>query len=202
MHAAAAVGFAGMAEDRDASALDARGVHLIHRVAEGDREALVEIYRAYQRPLFAYLRRMTPDQGLAEELLQDTLVAAWQSARSFEARSSVQTWLFGIARRQAHNSLRRRGIAVQSDDALAEVVDADPSPEAVALARADSSALAGAVAQLSPIHREVLVLKFVNGLSYEEMALVVGVPEGTIKSRLNAARKALRRLAANGEPGE
>jgi DNA-directed RNA polymerase specialized sigma24 family protein len=56
------------------------------------------------------LLQLTPDYGLAEELLQDTLVAVWKSARSFEGRSSVLTWLIGIARRQAHNTLRQRKI--------------------------------------------------------------------------------------------
>ncbi len=77
---------------------------LLKDIAGGDRQALSELYARYQRPLFNYLLQLTPDYGLAEELLQDTLVAVWKSACSFEERSSVQTWLIGIARRQAHNT--------------------------------------------------------------------------------------------------
>src|SRR4051812_38715149 len=82
------------------------GAALLRRIAGGDREALVDLYNRYQRPLFRYLCQMTPDRGLAEEILQDTLVAVWQGAASFEGRSALRTWVFGIARRQAHNTLR------------------------------------------------------------------------------------------------
>src|SRR5260370_15743599 len=81
---------------------------LIRRIARGERQALSELYVRYQRPLFNYLLQLTPDYGLAEELLQDTLIAVWKSARSFEGRSSVLTWLIGIARRQAHHNPRQR----------------------------------------------------------------------------------------------
>jgi DNA-directed RNA polymerase specialized sigma24 family protein len=64
---------------------------LVKRIVAGDRQALSELYGRYQRSLFNYLLQLTPDYGLAEELLQDTLVAAWKSARTFEGRSSVQT---------------------------------------------------------------------------------------------------------------
>lgn len=64
-------------------------VQLMRRIARGDRQALSELYALYQRPLFAYLLQLTPDYGLAEELLQDTLVAVWKSAHSFEGRSKV-----------------------------------------------------------------------------------------------------------------
>lgn len=74
---------------------------LIRQIARGDRQALSELYARYQRSLFAYLLQFTPDYGLAEELLQDTLVAVWKSARSFGERSSVLTWLIGIAPPQA-----------------------------------------------------------------------------------------------------
>ena len=94
---------------------------LMQRIAGGDREALTELYMSYRRPLFHYLLQLTPDYGLAEELLQDTLVAVWKSAHSFEGRSSVLTWLFGIARRQAHNTLRQRRLPVVNEAELAEL---------------------------------------------------------------------------------
>ena len=70
---------------------------VLGRIAAGDRQALAELYERYQRVLFSYLQQLTPDYGLAEELLQDTLIAVWKSACSFEGRSSVLTWLIGIA---------------------------------------------------------------------------------------------------------
>src|SRR5215210_109678 len=80
---------------------------LLERIAREDRRAVTELYARHQRPLFRYLCQLTPDHGLAEEILQDTIVAVWQGAAAFEGRSAVRTWLFAIARRQAHNVLRR-----------------------------------------------------------------------------------------------
>src|ERR1700688_3496355 len=92
----------------------------------------------YRRRLFRYLSQLTPDRGQAEEILQDTLMAVWRNAASFEGRSSVRTWLFGVARRQAHNALRRRGQPPLSGDALEAVLDAAPGPEVHAVAADDS----------------------------------------------------------------
>ncbi len=167
---------------------------ILDRVARGDRNALADLYARFQAPLFRYLVQLTGDVGLAEEVLQDTLVAVWRSAAGFEGRSSIQTWLIGIARRQAHNTLRRRALPL-ADVAELEIVPArGPEPEDAALARAEREELAAALRCLAPAHREVLVLAFVNGLSYREMAGVLGVPEGTVKSRLSNAKRALRTL--------
>src|SRR5438067_13049963 len=113
-------------------AIDER--QLVQRIANGDREALAELYMNYRRPLFNYLLQLTPDYGLAEELLQDTLVAVWKSARSFEGRSSVLTWLFGIARRQAHNTLRQRKLPLVHEGELEGLAATEPEPEDFTLA--------------------------------------------------------------------
>lgn len=166
---------------------------LLARVARGERKALGDLYERHQRALFRYLCQLTPDRGLAEEILQDSLVAVWQGSAGFEARSSVRTWIFGIARRQAHNALRRRGVSLADEDALADLEDPEPGPEARALSQDDIASLTRHIALLPLIHREVLALNFVNGLSYEEIAAVVGVPIGTVRSRLSNAKRALRR---------
>ncbi|HVC33897.1 MAG TPA: RNA polymerase sigma factor [Chloroflexota bacterium] len=167
---------------------------VLDRIAHGDRNALAELYARHQAVLFRYLVQLTGDHGLAEEVLQDTLVAVWRSAASFEGRSTVQTWLIGIARRQAHNNLRRRTLPL-ADVAELEVVPAnEPDPQDAVLASAEREELAAAIKCLAPVHREALTLAFVNGLSYREMATVLGIPEGTVKSRLSNAKRALRTL--------
>jgi RNA polymerase sigma-70 factor, ECF subfamily len=165
---------------------------VLGRVAAGDRNALAELHARYQRSLFRYLCQLTPDRGLAEEILQDTLVAAWRGAASYQGRASVHAWLLGIARRQAHNSLRRRGLPVADPQTLDDLVDTGPAPEDRLVADAGRAELARALSTLTPMHREVLSLSFVQGLSYGEIARVLDVPEGTIKSRLSNARRALR----------
>jgi RNA polymerase sigma factor (sigma-70 family) len=165
---------------------------LIERLAGGDRQALAELYARYQGPLFRYLLQLTGDRELAEEVLQDTLVAVWKYAATFEGRSTVQTWLIGIARRQAHNTLRRRTLPRADAAALADLAASEPDPEDLALASAEREELVAALTRLAPMHREVLGLIFEHGLSYQETARILGVPEGTVKSRLSNAKRALR----------
>lgn len=167
---------------------------IIQRIARGDREALAELYARYQQPLFRYLLQLTPDYGLAEEILQDTFVAVWKSARTFEGRSSVQTWLISIARRQAHNTLRRRKLLTVDEAELEELAATEPEPEDFALASVVRDELAAAFQQLAPLHREMIVLIFIEELSYPEVANVLGIPVGTVKSRLSNAKRMLRRL--------
>jgi RNA polymerase sigma factor (sigma-70 family) len=167
---------------------------LLKDIAGGDRQALSELYTRYQRPLFNYLLQLTPDYGLAEELLQDTLVAVWKSACNFEERSSVRTWLIGIARRQAHNTLRQRKLSLVDESELEGIAATEPEPEDFTLATVAHDELVAAFKQLAPVHREVLALIFVQELSYAEAATILAIPVGTVKSRLSNARRALRSL--------
>jgi RNA polymerase sigma-70 factor (ECF subfamily) len=181
---------ADLSTDEDAQTL--------RRIAAGDRQALTALYLRHRVPLYRYLLQLTPDHGLAEELLQDTLVAVWKSARTFEGRSSPRTWLFGVARRQAHNTLRQRALPL-TDLAEVELLPATtPEPEDAALAAADRAELAGALRALPAMFREVLVLVFLQEFSYAETAQVLGVPVGTVKSRLNHAKRALRAVLESG----
>lgn len=172
---------------------------LVRLVASGDRDALAELYARFGGTLFRYLLQLTNERGLAEEVLQDTLVGAWKSAGTFEGRSSVQTWLIGIARRQAHNSLRRRALPRADAEELDVLESSGPNPEDAAIAAAEREEVAAAIRWLTPAHREVLTLAFVDGLSYEEIATIAGVPEGTIKSRLSNAKRNLRILLQGGK---
>ncbi len=164
---------------------------LVERLAAGDRDALERLYARYGRPLFSYLVDLVGDRGLAEEIVQDTFVAAWRGGAAFEGRSSVSTWLFGIARRQARD--RQRGVRPETMP-LDELRDEseEPRPDAEVLAAADRADLVAALDRLPVHHREPLVLAFAHGLSGPEIASVLGIPEGTVKSRLHAARAALR----------
>jgi len=185
----------GMTETPAGLGADDEDGRLVARLAAGDRDALVALYERYQRPLFGYLLRLTDDRGLAEEVLQDTLLALWRGAGRFAGRSGARTWIFGIAHRQAHNALRRRGVPRADAEASAgpeDVPDAGPGPEDYALAGAARADLIRALSRLSPAHRAVLSLTLVQGLPQQDVADVLGVPLGTIKSRLHTAKAALR----------
>lgn len=188
--------------DQSEEELAGADVALIALIAAGERQGLDELYCRYRMPLFRYLLQLTPDRRLAEELLQDTLVAVWRSARSFAGKSSVRTWLFGIARRQAHNTLRRRGLPLVDLARLDNILATEPDPETEVLHRMAHRDLLAALNRLSPLHREVLFLTFVEEQSYRETADVLGVPIGTVKSRLSHARQALRALLEAKEESE
>jgi RNA polymerase sigma factor (sigma-70 family) len=172
---------------------------LLQSTAGGDPRALAELYRRHGAGLFGFLYRLAGDRAVAEEILQDTMLAVWQSAASFGGRSAVRTWLYGVARRQAHNRLRSRRAPLPGLDDAPEPATPDPGPERVALARADVAAVAEALPALAEEHREVLALAFNAGLAHAEIAEVLDVPVGTVKSRLHHARARLAALAAMDE---
>jgi RNA polymerase sigma factor (sigma-70 family) len=170
---------------------------LLARMAAGEREALSELYASHRGPLLAYLRSLIDDPELAEEVLQDTLYAAWTGAAGYGRRASVRVWLLGIARRRAHDALRRRMLRPVDVSELESLPTPDPEPESLALAEAERDDLRTALAQLRPMHREVLVLNFVQELPYRDIAAVLGVPIGTVMSRLHHAKRALREELAD-----
>jgi len=163
-------------------------------VAAGDGAALGELYRRHGRALFGYLLRMSGDRMVAEEILQDTLVAVWRGAAGFEARASVRTWLFGIARRQALQRLRKRSAPAPAE--IVDRADAAPGPEELAVLASGGTAVAAAVGRLPDHHREVVALAMVAGLPLAEVAGILGISVGTVKSRLFNARAAVVRLLA------
>ena len=172
--------------------LDDEEWSVLARIAAGERAALDELYLRHRTSLLGYLRSLVTDPGLAEEVFQDTLLAAWTGAARFERRSSVWVWLLGIARRRAHAAVRRHTVQVVAAAALEPYPDPEPEPESQAIAGAEHEALQAALTRLRPFHREVLVLNFVQELSYQAIAEVLDVPIGTVMSRLHYAKQALR----------
>ncbi len=164
---------------------------VLARVADGDAAALADLYERYSGPLFAFLFRLAGDRGTAEEILQDTLLAVWRSAATFRKRSSVSTWLFGVARRQAHNRLRGAPPPQPADpaDGANEGAAPGPGPEELAVG---GDRVQQALARLPLGQREVVVLAYLNDLGHQEIAEILGIPAGTVKSRLHHARATLR----------
>ena len=173
---------------------DADDAGLVRAVATGDRAALATLYQRHSQVLLAQLTLLTGDRMLSEELLQDTMLAAWRGAAAFRGESKVRTWLIAIARRQARDRMRRHRLASVDDTLLAQSPAAEPGPEQLVLGRAEARAVADAITDLGPAHREVLGLVFGAGLTMAEAADLLDVPLNTVKSRLHAARTALTQL--------
>ena len=172
---------------------------IIGRVASGDKRALGEVYDRFGGALFRYLLALTGDYQLSEEILQDTMVAVWRSAGTFRGGSSAKTWVFGVARRQAHNTLRRRRLPLAGEEMLSTFPDEEIGPEEGLISGARKEELESGIRRLPAVHREVLALIFFHELSYEETAEVLGVPIGTVKSRLSNAKKSLKAQLWNPE---
>jgi RNA polymerase sigma-70 factor (ECF subfamily) len=164
---------------------------LVRRVASRDRDALTDLYRRHGRVLFGQILFVVSDRGISEEILQDTMVAVWRDAAKFRGDSRVRSWMIAIARRKARDRMRRHEVSAAHDDVLPERPDAAPGPELLALDRVEMADVATAVTRLRPGHREVLALVFGAGLTLPEVAGILEIPEGTVKSRLYAARTAL-----------
>jgi RNA polymerase sigma-70 factor (ECF subfamily) len=173
---------------------DADDAALLHQVAGGDRDALGALYRRHAHVVLAQIRLAVGEPGLSEEILQDTMLAVWRGAGSFRGVSQVRSWIIAIALRQARDRLRRRRVAVVADESvLSGQAAVDPGPEEQVLERAELAVVAEAIRSLRPGHREVLGLVFGADLTLADAAEVLGVPVGTVKSRLAAARTALAR---------
>jgi RNA polymerase sigma-70 factor (ECF subfamily) len=166
---------------------------LLRRVAAGDAGALAELYRRHGRAVLSQVLFVVEDRALGEEIVQDTMLAVWHQARTFRGESRVRSWMIAIARRQARDRLRRHRLRAVDDTALVNQPSSDAGPELVALDRADVAEVAAAIQTLGRAHRELLGLMFAAELTMAEVAEILEIPIGTVKSRLAAARTALCR---------
>lgn len=159
---------------------------LIALVATQDRGAFHLLYEQYANAVYRYALSILRKPHLAEEVLQETMMAVWKGAKHFKGRSKVMTWILGITRNQAHSLLRKesRGLRLPDTDPSAGTYDPTQSLH-VDLCVQD------ALETLLPIHREVMHLVFYENLSMREIADLLGIPEGTVKSRMHHARQAM-----------
>jgi len=167
---------------------------LLRRIGHGDEEAMAAFYREHGRVVLTQVLLMAGERVLAEEIVQDTMLAVWRGAGSFRGESSARSWVIAIARRQARDRLRGRRLRVVDDVFLADQPSSGPGPEVTALDRAELAEVMSAIQVLAPSHREVLGLAFGSGLSLPEVAGLLEIPVGTVKSRLASARTALSRI--------
>ena len=175
-----------------AIAVPSTDTELLRQVATGDEAAFAELYDLYAPPVYNYLLRLVNEPAVAEEILQEVFVAMWQSAHRFREEAKVQTWLLRIAHHQAVSWLRRTRAALWSNDEL-EADDHDLVEEHLAR-RWQIDEVRAALTRLTPNHRAVIELTFVQGLSYAEIAEVMNCPIGTVKSRMSYALRHLNIL--------
>ncbi|MFD6418392.1 RNA polymerase sigma factor [Streptomyces sp. NPDC060194] len=169
------------------------------RLRAGERAAFAELYDRWARPVYQHALWLTGDWSTAEDIMSETFLAAWRGRERLDAEGgSLRPWLLGIATHRAENARRgvRRRIAFLARRREPEAV-ADFAPEVAA--RVDDArrleAVQESLGRLRRHEREVLVLCVWSGLDYQQAAEALGVPVGTVRSRLSRARARLARLA-------
>jgi RNA polymerase sigma-70 factor (ECF subfamily) len=161
---------------------------LLAGVAAGERRPLEQLYLGYHRRLARFLSRFTPRYENVEEIINDTFMVVWRSAKDFRRASTVSTWIFGIAYRTALKSARR-----QKNHSAARSLDECPEQSVDPSADAEvQDWLAHGLARLPLEQRLTLELAYHMGHSLEEIALITDAPLGTVKARMFHAREKLR----------
>lgn len=188
---------------------------LVEQALAGRQEAYREIVLRYQRPLFSLIVRMVRDAASAEDLSQEAFVKAFGALGRYESSHRFSSWLFKIAHNATIDFLRRKPLPTTPLDSSAGVDELDRlreiederaiDPERLAVGADLGRHLEAAIARLRPEYREAVVLRFVEGLAYEEIAEVMNLPMGTVKTFLHRARKELASRLGEvgwGRPGE
>jgi len=175
---------------------------LMLRLAAGDETALTALYERWSGPLVNFLFKMCGDRALSEDLLHDVFLRVWRAAPTYQPTARYSTWLFQVARNAWLNEreklLRRPravGMAGSGDDApgVPEPEDLGTRPpDRAALDRELRERIDGAVSRLPEKFREVWILGAAQGLPYQEVSAILGIPEGTVKSRMFQAVRLLR----------
>ena len=167
---------------------------LVQRARGNDPDALHQLVDRHAADMYATAAFLVGNREEANDVVQETLLGMIRALPSFEGRSSFKTWLWGILIRQAARSRRKR------TPSLGEMPEGAAARSGSADARMDIEA---ALAKLGPEHRQILVLREFEGMSYADIAAALALPQGTVESRLYRARQELKRyLAAYGRQEE
>jgi RNA polymerase sigma-70 factor, ECF subfamily len=167
---------------------------LVRRVAKGDQAAFEELYRRTAPWIATRLRRRCSDEHIVAEVMQETYLAVWRAAGAFAGMAvdgTAMGWLWTIAARRLVDAFRRRAHHAEPPGALA-VGEPAPAAEDEALAGTVGGDVGDALRLLAPELRQVLQAMVLDGLSVRETAVLLNVPEGTIKTRARRARIAMR----------
>jgi RNA polymerase sigma-70 factor, ECF subfamily len=169
---------------------------LVLRCQARDEAAFAELVGRYQPRLRYYLRKMLRDGPAAEDALQDVWLSVFRAVPRLADAGAFRAWVYRIARDRAAREFRDRR---PPHRALGEVEPPGGSADEVPFTAEDVERVHAALDELSPEHREVLVLRYVEGMTYEEVARVGGSPVGTVRSRLHYAKEALRGVLERGK---
>ena len=181
------------------NSIEDRARALIDLVAAGNQSAYEELYRLLSRRVYAFVRRMIENAESADEIMVDTMYEVWRTAAKFRGDSQVTTWVLGIARNKVLMAMRSAPKGKHEDiDDFADIIDADiPDAFAVLAEKETREVIQRCMQRLSEKHRECVHLTHFEDMSMPEVAAVLGIPEGTVKSRLSHARAQLAQCVSS-----
>jgi len=166
---------------------------LVLRCQIGDSSALVELIERYQAPLRYFVTRLLEEPQMAEDVLQDTWLAVVRKIHTLRRFDTFSTWLYRVARNNVYKQLRKRKhLCLPQEDLAAPKANEEPlfSPE-------DAARVHECLERLSPEYKEVLMLRFLEQMSYGQISQVIGCKVGTVRSRIHYAKRALKREMEN-----
>ncbi len=173
---------------------------LVDRLQSGDPEAIDEVVDVFSKPLYAFILRLVGDSATAEDIFQETWIRVIRHIGGFRRQAKFSTWLFQIALNQSRSSMRRSSsreyVALEDAPELSQ----DPDVDAESILRAEK--VRKIVDSLPPKMREVVVLRFYNEKSEQEIAEIIDCPLGTVKSRLHRAMIFLKEKMDGFNPSE
>jgi RNA polymerase sigma-70 factor, ECF subfamily len=169
---------------------------LLSRLRSGRSEAYAELVRGHYEAVYRFLLHMARDVHWAEDLTQETFVTAWEHIATFQGRSTLATWLHRIAYAKFIDAQRSQRRFATLNERLKSSAPAAVDPLETAMAVDEAQRLYAALDELDPTDRTLLVLHYLQGLSYREMATVLDEPSGTVKWRTSEALRCLRNLLA------
>lgn len=162
---------------------------LLGQVAVGDKKAMKAVYTSVGPDVHRFIQTRLRDPQEAADVLQETMLDVWRQAGAFEGRSSVRTWIFGIARNKAADRQRRKVMATAEPDET--VPDDAPNPHSALEALQESAVLRECVEKLKDVQRAAIHLAFFRDLSYPEIAEIENCSLGTVKTRIYHAKRLL-----------
>jgi RNA polymerase sigma-70 factor, ECF subfamily len=165
-------------------------IEVLKQVANGDQRGLETLYNRHSGRTFKFLLRLTENRSAAEDLTHDVFLEVWKSAKRFEGRSSVATWIFSIARYKALDAGRKQRALTEHD----LPTHPEPSPEAEAMQASSSDYMRACMMALSQEHREIIDLVYFHEKSVKEVSEILDIPEATVKTRMFYARKKLKEM--------
>ena len=169
---------------------------LIKQIAEGNKLAMRALFARHQLRVYRFILRIVRDAALAEDVVSEVFIDAWQHAGRYEGRSSVSTWLLGIARHKALTACNRRTSETLDCEMALNVVDPANNPEAELGQKDTGTVIRRCLAMLSPEHAEIIELVYYQEKSIKEIVAILGIPDNTVKTRMFYARKRLAALVA------